>query len=114
MRPCLYIPGVLALLVGLSQATSAEAAVFAQLTADGQVKFETAEDLVVNDNKKIKLAPEAAPRLDPIEAKGLEHTEAGQAGLLRGDGKGRIFRVNPDGSTDRVIPENFPLKMSIQ
>ncbi len=92
----------------------AQSAVLGRMTADGQVKFERVDDLQINQSKKIRLAAANSPRVEPADAKSLERVETSQAGFLRGDGEGRIFRVNPDGSRDRVIPENFPLKMSIQ
>ena len=98
----------------LPAAANAQSAVVAQVLSDGRIKFERVDDLVINDNRKVKIAPESQMRVEPSDAKSLERVETNRAGLLRGDGKGRIYRVNPDGSTDRVIPENYPLKMSIQ
>lgn len=92
----------------------AEPALLGRVLPDGRIRFERVEDLVIDGNRKVKLAAENLTRVEPADAKSLQRIELSRAGLLRGDGKGRIYRVNGDGSTDRIIPEDFALKMSIQ
>src|SRR5271169_6088475 len=80
-------------------------------SADGKVSFETGEEFLVAQSKKVKFLPEQTKTVDENAVKRLAKVDLGQAGIIRNDGKGRLIHLNGAGQArDIVLPENFTVK----
>ncbi len=108
---CLVI-GLLSAFFVLQPLAKTQTILVGQKSSDGHFRFEAAEDLLINQSRKIKLVPASESTLDPSMSKSLERIEISRAGILRGDGKGRLFRVN-GASRERVLPETFVVKDAV-
>ncbi len=97
------------LALGLFSGTAhAQRILVGQKSADGQFSFLAGDELLINQNRKIKLADNDRA-VSAGKAKTLERIEISQAGVLRGDGKGGVFRGSGE-SRQRVLPEGFASK----
>lgn len=100
------------LLVSLSlfqMSALAERVLVGQKSGDDKFTFLSADEVLINGSRKVKLASKSDGILDASALKSLPKVEISRAGVIKGDGKGALFAI-AGGEQKRILPENFTAK----
>ncbi len=112
MKRAVLFTLVLALCLLAPGAETGPSIIVATVNPQGEIKFDVVEDFLIGGSRDIKLLPEPKGSVDPNQIKKLSKIKLSQAGVLRGDGMGRLLRIGDNGAREVVLPEDFSLKVA--
>jgi hypothetical protein len=101
--------GLLLSLCLFQMSALAEKVLVGQKSGDGKFTFISADEILINGSRKIKLASKSNGILDASALKSLPKVEISRVGVIKGDEKGALFAI-AGGEQKRVLPENFTAK----
>jgi len=101
---------VAAVLFAVSSVASAQA-VLARLGSDGKVRFQAVDELRINANRKIRLAPANTTNFNPNDVKRYSRGDMASVGLVQKDANRRLVVMAATGKPgELIVPDNFAPK----
>ena len=101
---------VAAVLFAVSSVASAQA-VLARLGSDGKVRFQAVDELRINGNRKIRLAPANTTNFNPNDVKRYSRGDMASVGLVQKDANRRLALMAANGKPgELIVPDNFAPK----